>query len=82
MLPAFIRFLGFGKKPPQAEALPGSSQLSDHLKDFPVEPWKRVENTALAIPSETCEESLDGSSDEYEDVGYFAAPPSLQVLKS
>jgi hypothetical protein len=66
MLPSFLRSLGFGKEPPLAE--PETTQWSDHLKDVQAESWESVKNASLSVPDAAPSGSLDGSSDEYEDV--------------
>lgn len=68
-----IRSLGLDKKPLQPEIVSASS--------LPVKPWKQVEDTVRSTPSATCGETLDRSSDEYEDVCNFAAPPSLNIIQ-
>jgi hypothetical protein len=68
MFEAVYQFFGFGEKPPQTEPSPETTPLSDHPKNFSNEASKCIENIALPIPSATHSMSLDGSSDEYEDV--------------
>jgi len=77
MFLAFIQLFGFGKKPPQAEAAPMSPHPSDPLKE---QSSQREEKAALPISSTTRSKSLDGSSEEFEDVRSFALPLCLRLI--